>query len=206
MCRVAKLTWESSHQRWRLLFSGIRLAVPKAAPSTASSLDVPASELEGQASELAYELDLREVSALEELYLGMYTPRGLYVYRHDLALGLTRAGRRVGTAFTSFKKVLGRLKRAAEEGDAAAAAVANRTQLVSFHSTSKGFFAECGRRGGRSAAPLAPPRAPPRAPPGHSRDARRAHGARLDVSPTARPPTLRRQAAWRLLRAARLRA
>ena len=36
----------------------------------------------------------RTESSLEELYLGLYTPRGLYIYRHDLALGLTRAGRR----------------------------------------------------------------------------------------------------------------
>ena len=48
-----------------------------------------------------------------------------------------------GAKFASFKRALGRLRDAAARGDAAAAETVARTQLVSFHSTSKGFFAEC---------------------------------------------------------------
>jgi len=50
--------------------------------------------------------------------------------------------------FTSFKRALSRLKERGEAGDEAAAALAAKLQLVSFHSTSKGFFGECGLRGG----------------------------------------------------------
>ena len=50
--------------------------------------------------------------------------------------------------FTSFKSVLAELRLAGEAGDGEAARVAAATQLVSFHSTSKGFFGECGLRGG----------------------------------------------------------
>jgi len=53
-----------------------------------------------------------------------------------------------GAKFASFKRALGKLRDAAARGDAAAAETVARTQLVSFHSTSKGFFAECGLRGG----------------------------------------------------------
>ena len=48
-----------------------------------------------------------------------------------------------GAKFASFKRALGKLRDAAARGDAAAAETVARTQLVSFHSTSKGFFAEC---------------------------------------------------------------
>jgi len=50
--------------------------------------------------------------------------------------------------FVSFKKVLAKLAAAGKAGDAEAATIAARTQLVSFHSTSKGFIGECGLRGG----------------------------------------------------------
>ena len=50
--------------------------------------------------------------------------------------------------FTSFKSAYCELRAAAEAGDAEAAVLATRAQLISFHSTSKGFFGECGLRGG----------------------------------------------------------
>jgi alanine transaminase len=51
-------------------------------------------------------------------------------------------------AFCSFKKALSELRAKGDAGDAAAAATAAAVQLVSFHSTSKGFIGECGLRGG----------------------------------------------------------
>lgn len=50
--------------------------------------------------------------------------------------------------FTSFKTALSALRTRAAAGDAAAAKLAAQAQLISFHSTSKGFFGECGLRGG----------------------------------------------------------
>ena len=50
--------------------------------------------------------------------------------------------------FYSFKAALAELRKAGEGGDAEAAKLAARVQLVSFHSTSKGFIGECGLRGG----------------------------------------------------------
>nr|AIT69914.1 alanine transaminase [Punctaria latifolia] len=46
-----------------------------------------------------------------------------------------------GASFTSFKKVACDMGYMGEDGD-------ERLQLVSFHSTSKGYFGECGLRGG----------------------------------------------------------
>ena len=51
-------------------------------------------------------------------------------------------------SFTSFKRAYAALEAKGSAGDAAAAATAAKVQLVSFHSTSKGFFGECGLRGG----------------------------------------------------------
>jgi len=51
-------------------------------------------------------------------------------------------------AFCSFKKAFCELRAQGETGDADAAAAAAAVQLVSFHSTSKGFIGECGLRGG----------------------------------------------------------
>jgi len=50
--------------------------------------------------------------------------------------------------FYSFKKALSALRECGAAGDAEAAEQAASTQLVSFHSTSKGFIGECGLRGG----------------------------------------------------------
>ncbi|KAL3895508.1 MAG: hypothetical protein SGPRY_013495, partial [Prymnesium sp.] len=51
-------------------------------------------------------------------------------------------------AFFSFKKALAELRLAGEKGDEVAAALAKKAQVISFHSTSKGFLGECGLRGG----------------------------------------------------------
>ena len=51
-------------------------------------------------------------------------------------------------AFVSFKQILMELKAKGEKGDAAAKATSEAAQLISFHSTSKGFIGECGLRGG----------------------------------------------------------
>jgi len=50
--------------------------------------------------------------------------------------------------FFSFKRALAELQASGEQGDSAAASLAARAQLISFHSTSKGFIGECGLRGG----------------------------------------------------------
>jgi len=50
--------------------------------------------------------------------------------------------------FYSFKAALMELRRAGEAGDEEAARLSGRAQLISFHSTSKGFIGECGLRGG----------------------------------------------------------
>ena len=50
--------------------------------------------------------------------------------------------------FTSFKRALAELRARGEAGDESAATLASQAQLISFHSTSKGFFGECGLRGG----------------------------------------------------------
>ena len=39
----------------------------------------------------------------DELQLALYTPRGVYLYRHDLQLGVTSAGKRTGTAGYNIK-------------------------------------------------------------------------------------------------------
>ena len=50
--------------------------------------------------------------------------------------------------FFSFKRAYAELSERGAAGDAEAADLASRAQLVSFHSTSKGFLGECGLRGG----------------------------------------------------------
>jgi len=50
--------------------------------------------------------------------------------------------------FTSFKKALCAMRERGAKGDAIAAERAAAVQLVSYHSTSKGFYGECGLRGG----------------------------------------------------------
>ena len=50
--------------------------------------------------------------------------------------------------FYSFKRALSDLRARGAAGDASAAELAASVQLVSFHSTSKGFIGECGLRGG----------------------------------------------------------
>lgn len=81
------MNWEASHGRWRFLFSGIRL--PAAAPRAKGGgvSDGGSVDGEGEAA------DRRAHASFDELLLVLYTPRGCYVYRHDLSLGLTRTGR-----------------------------------------------------------------------------------------------------------------
>lgn len=89
---------------------------------------------------------------------GQSLPRGVvdqilaFAARHNLVLMADEVYQEnvYGSApqFTSFKRSLMELKAKGAAGDAAAAETAARAQLVSFHSTSKGFIGECGLRGG----------------------------------------------------------
>ena len=83
VCRSAQLRWQDgSDQRWRLQFGGVRLPVRDGAASPS-----------------------RGLLGLDELLIALYTPRGLYVYRHDLSLGVTRTGGR-RTAMDGFQVCL----------------------------------------------------------------------------------------------------
>ena len=62
-CKGAQLTWDKSKRYWTLQFSNVKLAHG----------DVPA--------------------AFDELLLAAYTPRCVYLYRHDLRLGVSTAGK-----------------------------------------------------------------------------------------------------------------
>lgn len=98
--RSAQLHWERTHQRWRLLFSGVRLpAEPtrargrigtRAGGAEASASSRASSRASASAEEAGSE---RGAASIEELLLALYTPRGVYLYRHDLQLGLSRTGR-----------------------------------------------------------------------------------------------------------------
>lgn len=76
LCRQAQLQWHSSGRRWRVLFSGVRV------PPSLLRSKRPAS---------------RHECGPPELLLALYTPRGLYVYRHDFLYGLSRAGKLTAT-------------------------------------------------------------------------------------------------------------
>ena len=62
-CKSAQLNWDQTSRRWRLQFSNVKLAFG----------DAPA--------------------AFDELLLAAYTPRGVYLYRHDLRLGVSTRGK-----------------------------------------------------------------------------------------------------------------
>lgn len=64
-CKSSRLQWDRSKGRWKIAFSGIKLA----------------GCLDGGRD------------FFDELLLGVYTPRGVYVYRHDLVLGITSRGK-----------------------------------------------------------------------------------------------------------------
>ena len=97
MVRSAQMNWEASHGRWRFLFSGIRL--PAAAPRAKGGgvSDGGSVDGEGEAADrrahASFDEFRRAHASFDELLLVLYTPRGCYVYRHDLSLGLTRTGR-----------------------------------------------------------------------------------------------------------------
>ena len=64
-CKGAQLSWERTQQVWKLQFRSVKLVLP----------------------------GVREEAAFDELLLALYTPRGIYVYRHDLELGVSTAGK-----------------------------------------------------------------------------------------------------------------
>jgi hypothetical protein len=89
--RSAQMNWEASHCRWRFLFSGIRL--PATAPRAKGGGVGDGGSVDGEGDAPGDTADQRAHASLDELLLALYTPRGCYVYRHDLSLGLTRTGR-----------------------------------------------------------------------------------------------------------------
>ena len=76
-CKSAQLGWDKSSRKWRFTFQGIRSRGAARAPELAASAPEPDPEPQ----------------VASELYLALYTPKGVYVYLHDGLLGLTGAGR-----------------------------------------------------------------------------------------------------------------
>lgn len=72
-CKSAQFKWDRSNRCWELRFSNVKLGYTGSRPR-GSALAAP-----------------RE---FDELLLAVYTPRALYIYRHDLLLGVTPAGKR----------------------------------------------------------------------------------------------------------------
>lgn len=62
-CKCGQLAFDSALSRWKVVFTGIHKSV-----------------------------SLTSNASVEELLLGMYTPRGIYVYRHDSHFGLSKRG------------------------------------------------------------------------------------------------------------------
>ena len=75
-CKSAGLTWDAGTRRWKLLFQSVKLG--------------------GEGEEAAF----------DELLLAAYTPRGIYLYRHDGRLGVSTNGKETA-ATGSVIKVLG---------------------------------------------------------------------------------------------------
>lgn len=63
-CKSAQLKWSS--ERWTIQFQNIKFAYQ----------------------------DVRREASFDELYLAVYAPCGIYVYRHDLSFGVTSTGKR----------------------------------------------------------------------------------------------------------------
>lgn len=63
-CKSAQMAWKYYHNRWGFLFRGIKVAFTV----------------------------FRTQALFDELVLALYTPHNIYVYRHDLVLGLSTAG------------------------------------------------------------------------------------------------------------------
>ena len=77
-CKSAQLGWDTRSKKWRFTFQGIRSRGAAPAPALASA---PAPAMAPEPEDTC------------ELYLALYTPKGLYVYLHDGQVGLTGAGR-----------------------------------------------------------------------------------------------------------------
>ncbi|CAE8601344.1 unnamed protein product [Polarella glacialis] len=72
-CRSAQLYWHKTKRCWEFMFKSIKF----------------------QAS------GIRESTTMGELLLALYTPRGIYIYRHDLQFGISKVG--VQTAVLGHK-------------------------------------------------------------------------------------------------------
>ena len=77
-CKGAQLKWDRASRCWEARFSNVKLGYAGSRPSSGEVLARP-----------------RE---FDELLLALYTPRAIYVYRHDLLLGVTRAGKRTASS------------------------------------------------------------------------------------------------------------
>lgn len=64
-CKGSQLSWERTQQVWKFQFRSVKLALP----------------------------GVRKQAAFDELLLALYTPRGIYIYRHNLKLGVSTAGK-----------------------------------------------------------------------------------------------------------------
>ena len=62
-CKSSQLAWDTSNRRWQLQFNSVKLG--------------------GEGTEAAF----------DELLLAAYTPRGIYLYRHDGRLGVGTHGK-----------------------------------------------------------------------------------------------------------------
>ena len=82
-CRANGLTWDHRNGRW--LFAAYNIRVGSARVTVHDSLD----HIHGEGKNVELESGTRT----DELLLGLYTPSGLYVYRHDLALGMASSGK-----------------------------------------------------------------------------------------------------------------
>lgn len=69
-CKSGQLRWEKSSRRWKVVFSSVKVG------------------------------DVVTPRPFDELLLGFYTPRGIYIFKHDVHFGLFRGGCR--TAATGY--------------------------------------------------------------------------------------------------------
>ena len=77
-CKGAQLKWDKSNRMWELRFSNIKLGYAGSRPKNGAAVARPRD--------------------FDELLLALYTPRGVLVYRHDLLLGVTPAGKRTASS------------------------------------------------------------------------------------------------------------
>ncbi|CAE8652065.1 unnamed protein product [Polarella glacialis] len=74
-CKSSQITWNKSHAHFIVCFHEVKLNVDEEAPA-----------------------------AFDELLLALYTPRGIFMFRHDLKFGLSRMG--INTAVTGSSIVV----------------------------------------------------------------------------------------------------